>query len=129
MRRRKLLRRDAVRGVDAHKSVPSEELTDLDIFGAPSDAVDNAWRLVELVLERTRELAREHGATLIVMDNASRNAVLTPPLRKRAKRFSNHPVLSGAHSLDRDRPEQRLAAICARLELPFCRHGRRVPCT
>lgn len=80
------------------------------LYGAPSAEIDQAWRAVEQLLGRIAALTRQGGGRLLVLANASQQAIERDAF---ARRIGADP------ELDWDRPARRLAEICERLGVDF----------
>jgi lysophospholipase L1-like esterase len=92
------------------------QLTLVDLYSGASPALDLAWEAARALIARTAALARENGSRMIVFNVASLEEADPDVFRRWAGDVGLDPVV---HGLSADRPSERIAEMCASVDVPF----------
>ena len=94
-------------------------LTYLDTYGAPGPLVDQAWRAELALLRKVKELAATKGARLVVVFNPGDIDMATPERFAAISASMGLDVSNPKLGLDKDRPRERLGAICKEIGVDY----------
>lgn len=87
-----------------------------DIYAAPGPEIDFAWKAIEVLLGRIKQLATKEGGRLVVVYAASLEAVDRGIFAKLIRKFGQDP---DSMAFNWDRPSNRLGEVCAALDIPY----------
>lgn len=87
-----------------------------DIYAAPGPEIDFAWKAIEVLLGRIKQLATKEGGRLVVVYAASLEAVDRGIFVKLIRKFGQDP---DSMAFNWDRPSNRLGEVCAALDIPY----------
>jgi lysophospholipase L1-like esterase len=87
-----------------------------DIYAPPGPEIDFAWKAIELLLGRIKQLATKEGGRLVVVYAASLEAVDRGIFAKLIRKFGQDP---DSMAFNWDRPSNRLGEVCAALDIPY----------
>jgi lysophospholipase L1-like esterase len=90
------------------------EFTFVDLYVRPRPEVDHAWKGLEMVLDKMKQLVAVQGARLLVVNGTAKEAV-DPQM---FQQFVASRVAATAQP-DRNRPNNRLGTVCAALGIAF----------
>ncbi|MEA1949263.1 MAG: SGNH/GDSL hydrolase family protein [Thermodesulfobacteriota bacterium] len=87
-----------------------------DIYAPPGPEIDFAWKAIELLLGRIKQLTTKEGGRLVVVYAASLEAVDRGIFVKLIRKFGQDP---DSMAFNWDRPSNRLGEVCAALDIPY----------
>ena len=87
-----------------------------DIYAPPFPEMDLAWKAVHLLLSRIKELATKDGGRLMVVYVGEMGIVSREIFAKEIRDAGLDPE---SEEFDWDRPSDRLAEMCATLDIPY----------
>lgn len=87
-----------------------------DIYAPPGPEIDFAWKAIEVLLGRIKQLATKEGGRLVVVYAASLEAVDRGIFAKLIRKFGQDP---DSMAFNWDRPSNRLGEVCAALDIPY----------
>ena len=87
-----------------------------DIYAAPGPEIDFAWKAIEVLLGRIKQMATKEGGRLVVVYAASLEAVDRGIFAKLIRKFGQDP---DSMAFNWDRPSNRLGEVCAALDIPY----------
>ena len=87
-----------------------------DIYAPPGPEIDFAWKAIEVLLGRIKQLTTKEGGRLVVVYAASLEAVDRGIFVKLIRKFGQDP---DSMAFNWDRPSNRLGEVCAALDIPY----------
>ena len=88
----------------------------IDIYDSPSKQIDQAWKVMHLLLDKMNQLATRDGGRLVVVYAASIEAVNQEIFTKLSRKTVSD---KRSEAIDWDRPSKRLGEICKDLQIQY----------